>query len=88
MLDGQKKKVQDQEKEKIDDEEQNKSRVSMKRVKERRDLEFPEQISVSMHNLRNNAFRFRKESEIRNLILEIGTKQINRKTGCMKQTFS
>ena len=41
----------------------------MKRVKERRDLEFPEQISVSMHNLRNNASRFRKESEIRNLIL-------------------
>ena len=30
----------------------------MKRVKERWDLEFPEQATVSMHNLRNNASRF------------------------------
>ena len=30
----------------------------MKRVKERWDLEFPEQATVSMHNLRNNVSRF------------------------------
>ena len=41
----------------------------MKRVKERWDLEFPEQANLSMHNLRNNASRFQKEPEIRNLIL-------------------
>ena len=32
----------------------------MKRVKERWGLEFPEQACVSMHNLRNNASRFKK----------------------------
>ena len=35
----------------------------MKRVKERWDIEFPEQ--ASMYDLRNNAPRFQKESEIR-----------------------
>ena len=43
---------------KIDDEERCKGRALMRRVKERWDLEFPEQASVSMHNLRNNASRF------------------------------
>ena len=32
----------------------------MKRVKERWDLEFPEQASVRIHNLRNNASRFQR----------------------------
>ena len=41
----------------------------MKRVKERWDLEFHKQASVSMHNLRNNASCFQKELGIRNLIL-------------------
>ena len=58
---------------KIDDEEQSKgfhdSDGFMKRVKERWDFEFLELASVSMHNLRNNAPRFQKETEIRNLIL-------------------
>ena len=54
---------------KIDDEEQNKGRGFMKRVKERRDLEFHEQASVSMHNFTNNASYFQKELGIRNLIL-------------------
>ena len=40
----------------------------MKRVKKRWNLEFSEQASVSMRNLRNNASRFQKELEIRNLI--------------------
>ena len=39
---------------KIDD-ERSKGRGFMKRVKERWDLEFPEQASVSMRNLINNA---------------------------------
>ena len=32
----------------------------MKRIKERWDLEFPEQASVRIHNLRNNASRFQR----------------------------
>ena len=41
----------------IDNEEQSKGRGFMKRVKERWGLE---QACVSMHNLRNNASRFKK----------------------------
>ena len=41
----------------------------MKRVKERWDLQFPKQSSVSIHKLINNASRFQKEPRIRNLIL-------------------
>ena len=41
----------------------------MKRVKERWGLQFPNQSSVSIHNLINNASRFQKEPRIRNLIL-------------------
>ena len=52
---------------KIDDEEKSKGRG--KRVKERWDLEFTEQVSVSMYNLRINASRFQKEPEKMNLIL-------------------
>ena len=37
------------------DDERSKGRGFMKRVKERWDLEFPEQASVSMRNLINNA---------------------------------
>ena len=54
---------------KIDYEERSKGRGFMKRVKERQDLEFPEQASFSMHNLGNNESRFQKEPKIRNLIL-------------------
>ena len=54
---------------KIDDEEQSKGRGFMKRVKERWDLQFPKQSSVSIHKLINNASRFQKEPRIRNLIL-------------------
>ena len=45
---------------KIDDEELSKGRGFMKRVKERWELEFPEKASISMHNFRNNAPRFKK----------------------------
>ena len=63
---------------KIDDEEQSKHRGLMTRVKERWDLKFPEQPSFSMHNLRNNASRFQKELEIRNLILVRNRNEIDR----------
>lgn len=41
----------------------------MERGKEKWNLEFPEQASVSIYNLRNNAYRFQKEPEISNLVL-------------------
>ena len=63
---------------KIDDEERSKGRGFMKRVKGRLDLELPEQASVSMHNLRNNASHFQKEPEIRNLILVRNRNKIDR----------
>ena len=63
---------------KIDDEKRSKGRAFIKRVKERWDLEFLEQASISMHNLRNNASRFQKEPERRNLILVRNRKQIDR----------
>ena len=41
-------------------------------------LEFPEQASVSMYYLRNNASRFKKEPEIRKLILVRNRNEIGR----------
>ena len=66
---------------KIDDEERCKGRALMRRVKERWDLEFPEQASVSMHNLRNNASHFQKELETRNSILVRNRNKIDQKEG-------
>ena len=54
---------------KIDEEERSKGGGFMKGVEKRWELEFPEQASVSMLDLRNNASPFQKESEVRNLIL-------------------
>ena len=45
---------------KNDEEERSKGRVFMKRVEERWDLEFLEQASVSIDNLRSNASHFEK----------------------------
>ena len=50
----------------------------MKRVKERWDLEFPEQASFGMRNLKSNASPFQKEPEIRNLILVRNRNEIDR----------
>ena len=61
---------------KIDDEERSKGRGL--RVKERWDLEFPKQVSVSMYNLRINASRFQKEPEKRNLISVRNRNEIDR----------
>ena len=63
---------------KIDDEERSKGRGFIKRVKERWDLGFLEQTSFSIHNRRDNAFRFQKEPEIRNLILVRNRNEIDR----------
>ena len=63
---------------KIDDEERSKGKGFMKRVKETWDLEFPQQASVSIQNLRNNASRFQKQPEIRNLILVRNTDEADR----------
>ena len=54
---------------KIDNEEWSKGRGFMKRVKVRRDLEFPQQTRICIYNLTNNASPFQKQPEIRNLIL-------------------
>ena len=45
---------------KNDEEERSKGRIFMKRVEERWDLEFLEQASVSIDNLRSNASHFEK----------------------------
>ena len=63
---------------KIDDEERSKGKGFMKRVKETWDLELPEQASVSIQNLRNNASRFQKQPQIRNLILVRNTDEADR----------
>jgi len=54
---------------KIDEEERRKGRGFMKRVKARWDMKFPEYESASWQKLRDNAARFKKDPEIKNLIL-------------------
>ena len=53
----------------LDEEERAKGRGFMKRVKERWDVKYPEYQSASWQKLRDNAARFKKEQEIKNLIL-------------------
>ena len=53
----------------LDDEERRKVRGFMKRVKERWDEKYPEYRQASWQKLRDNAARFKKETEIMNLIL-------------------
>ena len=53
----------------IDDEERRKGGGFMKRVKERLDGKYPEYRQTSWQKLRDNAARFKKETEIMNLIL-------------------
>ena len=53
----------------IDNEERRKGRGFMKRVKERWDEKYPEYRQASWQKLRDNAARFKKETEIMNLIL-------------------
>ena len=60
---------------KIDDEDRSKGKGFMKNVKERWDVEFPEQGIVSMHNL---ASRTGSEPEIDNLILVRNRNEIDR----------
>ena len=60
---------------KIDDEDRSKGKGFMKNVKERWDVEFPEQAIVSMHNL---ASRTGSEPKIDNLILVRNRNEIDR----------
>ena len=53
----------------IDEEERVKGRGFMKRVKERWEVEYPEYSEASWQKLRDNAARFKKEKEIRKLML-------------------
>ena len=53
----------------IDEEERVKGRGFMKRVKERWEVEYPEHSEASWQKLRNNAARFKREKEIRKLML-------------------
>ena len=54
---------------KVDEEERRKGRGFMKRVKARWDMKFPEYESATWQKLRDNAARFKKDPEIKNLIL-------------------
>ena len=53
----------------IDEEERVKGRGFMKRVKERWEFEYPEYSEASWQKLRDNAARFKKEKEIKKLML-------------------
>ena len=53
----------------IDDEERRKGRDFMKRMKKRWGEKYPEYRQASWQKVRDNAARFKKETEIMNLIL-------------------
>ena len=53
----------------LDEDKCAKSRGFMKRVKDRWDIKYPEHESASWQKLRDNAARFKKDLEIKNLIL-------------------
>ena len=54
----------------LDEDERAKCRGLMKRVRHRWDMKYAEHESVSWQKLRDNTARFKKDSEIKNLILE------------------
>ena len=53
----------------LDEEQRAKGRRFMKRVKDRWDMKYPEHESASWQKLRDNATCFKKDPEIKNLIL-------------------
>ena len=53
----------------LDEDERAKGRGFMKRVKDRWDMKYPEHESASWQELSDNAARFKKDPEIKNLIL-------------------
>ena len=53
----------------LDEDERAKGRRFMKRVKDRWDMKYPEHESASWQKLRDNVTRFKKDPEIKNLIL-------------------
>ena len=54
----------------LDEDERAKCRGLMKRVRHRWDMKYAEHESASLQKLRDNIARFKKDSEIKNLILE------------------
>ena len=53
----------------LDEDKHAKGRGFMKRVKDRWDMKYPDNESTSSQKLRNSAARFKKDLEIKNLIL-------------------
>ena len=53
----------------LDEDKHAKGKGFMKRVKDRWDIKYPEYESASWQKLRDNAARFKKDPEIKNLIL-------------------
>ena len=53
----------------LDQEERTKGRGFMKQVKDRWDVKYPEYQSASWQKLRDNAARFKKDPELKDLIL-------------------
>ena len=53
----------------LDEDKHAKGKEFMKRVKDRWDIKYPEYESASWQKLRDNAARFKKDPEIKNLIL-------------------
>ena len=53
----------------LDEKERAKGRGFMKRAKDRWDVKYPEHESASWQKLRDNAAHFKKDPEIKNLIL-------------------
>ena len=62
----------------LDQEELAKGRGFMKRVKDRWDVKYPEYQSASWQKLRDNAARFKKDPELKDLILVRQTEEIQR----------
>lgn len=60
----------------LDEEERARGRGFMKRVKDRWDVKYPEYESASWQKLRDNASRFKKDPEIKNLMLVRRRKEV------------
>ena len=62
----------------LDQEERAKGRGFMKRVKDRWDAKYPEYQSASWQKLRDNAARFKKDPELKDIMLVQQREQIQR----------
>ena len=71
----------------FDNEERAKGRGFMKRVKERWDQYYSEYRDASWQKLSNNAARFKKDSEVINLILVEGETRYRKKRPDMRKIY-